>query len=355
MRVLVDIGHPAHVHFFKHAIRLLHQAGHQVMVTSRRKEMAAELLDELHIEHQILSGLGKHGMLSLALELVQRDVALGRVARRFRPHVMAAIGGTFIAHVGAALRIPSLVFYDTENATAQNLITYPLARCVVVPRCYDGWLPRRHLRYPGYHELAYLHPRYFQPDRQRAIAAGADPDRPTFLLRLVSWQANHDVGERGWNEALLEAVMERLSVVGKVVLSAEGELGERFEPLRYRGAFADIHHFMAACSMVVGESATMASEAAVLGVPAIYAAHTRRGYTDEQESRYGLVRNVRVLETGAMMEALEAQLALDAQQRQARRARLLEECVDVTRFIVTCIETGGSHPQALQDLDAAAP
>jgi len=40
---------------------------------------------------------------------------------------------------------------------------------------------------------------------------------------------------------------------------------------------------MAYCRAFIGESATMASEAAVLGVPAVYAAETGRSYTDEQE------------------------------------------------------------------------
>ena len=43
--------------------------------------------------------------------------------------------------------------------------------------------------------------------------------------------------------------------------------------------------------MIVGESATMSSEAAVLGVPAVMIATTGRGYTDDQERRYELVRH----------------------------------------------------------------
>ena len=119
-----------------------------------------------------------------------RDRALYKLAMSFRPEVMAGIGGVFIAHVGAMAGIPSVVFYDTENAMLQNAITYPFASCVVVPECYRAWVPRRrHIRYRGYHELSYLHPKYFTPDRERALANGLDPDRDTFLLRLVSWQA----------------------------------------------------------------------------------------------------------------------------------------------------------------------
>lgn len=77
----------------------------------------------------------------------------------------------------------------------------------------------------------------------------------------------------------------------------------------------------------------MASECAVLGVPAVYAAHTGRGYTDEQEARYGLVRNVRRLDWEPLRDAVEAVLEHDAAHWQGRRKVLLDECEDVTGVI----------------------
>ncbi len=81
VKVLIDISHPAHVHFFRHPLRLLQARGHEVLVTSRKKEMALDLLRELQIEHIELSAMGKRGMLSLARELVIRDLKLRRIVR----------------------------------------------------------------------------------------------------------------------------------------------------------------------------------------------------------------------------------------------------------------------------------
>ena len=116
MNILFDIGHPAHVHFFRHPIRILREHGHNIVVTSRIKEFALELLDELGIQHIPLSKLGKGGLLSLASELIKRDLALWKVAKKNNIEIMAAIGGVSIAHVTRLTGIPSLVFYDTENA-----------------------------------------------------------------------------------------------------------------------------------------------------------------------------------------------------------------------------------------------
>ena len=52
-----------------------------------------------------------------------------------------------------------------------------------------------------------------------------------------------------------------------------------------------IHHALYYADLFYGESPTMASEAACLGTPARYIDHKGRGYTDEQERKYGLVFN----------------------------------------------------------------
>jgi uncharacterized protein len=346
MRVLIDIGHPAHVHFFRRPIELLREQGHQILITSRKKEIAADLLDAYQMEHVSLSREG--GKTGLLGELVVRDFRLWRVVRQWRPDVMAAIGGIFIAHAGALARVPSLVFYDTENAKLQNLLTYPLATRVIVPRCYAAWTPaHRELRYPGYHELSYLRPPHFAPQREIALANGVAADRPTYLVRLVAWKANHDIGERGLTHDAVRRVVSRLGSHGKVLISSESALPEDLMGFRYQGDPAKIHHVMAYCAGFFGESATMASECAVLGVPAVYAANTGRGYTDEQEARYGLVRNARTLDSDTLDEAIAWLLSFPEGQGQALRQKLLDDTCDVSAFAVSVIQARGQLPSPL--------
>ena len=340
MRVLIDIGHPAHVHFFKNAISELQRHGHEIIVTSRRKEFALDLLDALNLKHYPLSSLKKGGLISLGFELIKRNIGLYKVIRKHRPDIMAAIGGVNIAQIGKLTRTPSLVYYDTENAKLQNAITYPFASCVLVPRCYETWVPRkRHVRYAGYHELAYLHPKYFKADRDIAIDSGLDPDRNNFLLRLVSWQANHDVGENGLSTELVIKLINKLAGLGHVMISSESGLPESLQQYSYKGRVENIHHLMAFCTAHVGESATMASESAVLGVPAMYIANTGRGYTNEQEKRYHLVSNIATLTWETIEPALDKILQTPQQTWRERKQQLLEDTIDVTQYIVDCIES----------------
>lgn len=339
MRILFDITHPAHVHFFRNPINLLQGEGHEVCVTTRDKDCTLELLKRFGIDYHCISKQNSGKAFGMARELVLRDFALWRVARRLQPDVLAAIGGIWAAHVGWLLRKPSVVFYDTETARLQNALTYPLATRIVVPRCYQGKLPeQKTVRYNGYHELSYLHPDYFTPNREIALANGLASTGDTFLIRLVSWKASHDVGLKGWSAELLDAVVQYLSERGHVIISAEGELPGHFEPLRYNGDAAQIHHLIAHCRACLGESATMASEAVALGVPGIYAAPSFRGYMTEQQDRYGMAAFVPQPSTEAIAEKVDYFLGLTKTELGARHQKLLHECLDVPEFIANTLE-----------------
>lgn len=332
--ILIDVCHPAHVHFFRNPIGILRSEGHTVHVSSRDKDVATRLLDAAGIVHHPL-GRAASSPIGLLRELAVRDWALWRLARKFDVDAIVALGGTFAVHAATLHRVPSVVFYDTEMARLQNRITYPLATRVVVPRCYQGWLPSgRSERYAGYHELSYLHPDRFRPDRVRARAGGLHDERPTFLVRLVSWTANHDIGEKGLGESEIARIVGRLEAAGHVIISSESDLPERFAHLRYRGSPEELHHLMAFCSGYFGESATMASECAVLGVPAVYAARSGRGYTDEQEARYGLVHNVRSLDPESIGAGLEWLLDRTPEDLSSARQSMLDECIDVADHVV---------------------
>ncbi|ARN73027.1 DUF354 domain-containing protein [Oceanicoccus sagamiensis] len=334
MKVLFDVNHPAHVHFFKWPIKLLKEQGVDVVITSRKKDVALKLLAEMGVDSLVLSSQGS-GVLGLLKELLIRNFRLYKVVKQERPDVMLSVGGTFIAHVGLLTRVPSLVFYDTENAILQNGITYPFATEVHVPECYEGSVPKKkERRYKGYHELSYLHPDYFTPDKAIAEASGVDLSRNNYLIRLVSWQASHDIGEQGWSEEVLSRVIERLSKQGKVLISTEADLPERFAQWIYDGKASDLHHVIAFCSMVVGESPTLASEAAVLGVPAIYVHDQGLGYTNEQEKKYGLVKNVFSLEWDLLSVSIDQILSADSNLYLEQRKLLLDETIDVVGYVV---------------------
>jgi len=332
VRLLIDILHPAHVHFFRHFRTAMLEAGHDVVVTARAKDVAVDLLEELSIPHEVLST--QRSGIGLAGELATRTARLVNRARKDRPTVLTGIMGPSIALAGKLLRIPSVVFYDTEFATRTNRFVYPLASYVCTPDSYAAPVRGNHIAYPGYHELAYLHPDRFEPDRDRLSSFGLQPDEPYSVVRFVSWEASHDAGEVALTPAQKREIVKELGRRGRVLISSEAPLPVDLAGNALHGPVGDIHHLLAFSRVMVGESATMASEAAMLGTPAVFIATTGRGYTDDQERRYGLVRYFQPV---AFEEALEAAVDLagkDGQWRKERRQLLLDDKIDVTGWMV---------------------
>lgn len=337
MRILIDILHPAHVHFFRNFRAEMTNRGHQVCITARDKDRSVELLQAFGLPYQQISRQ-KSGA-GLAVEMGQRTARLMSVMRRFRPDVMTGIMGPSIALAGAVRRVPAVVFYDTEFAVQTNRIVYPLAHSVCTPDSYQGKVPGRHLQYAGYHELAYLHPNRFQPDPAVLGDFGIGPDEPYSIVRFVSWQAVHDRKERGLTAKQKLHLVEVLQRRGRVLISSESPLEGHLADLAVPGRVEQIHHLIAHARLVVGESATMSSEAAVLGVPAVYIATTGRGYTDDEERRYGLVRHFTEDKYDLALSAVEEISAEPAETWRTARQRLLDEKIDVTAWMIDYFET----------------
>lgn len=340
MRVLVEILHPAHVHFFRNAIVEWRELGHEVLVLSRDKDVANQLLIAYGIPFLSISRLGRT-KLGLLGEMVVRDLRMLREALRFQPDVLIGIMGVTIVQVARVLRKPAIVFYDTENAKITNRFVYPLAHSVCTPACYQGKVRGTHIRYPSYHELSYLHPKRFTPDPQVLSRAEIDPSRPFFILRFVSWQASHDLGEQGFSLELKRRFVSTLQDHGRVLISSEAPLPEDLEPLRFSAPPEDMHHFVAFATLLIGESATMASEAAVLGTPALYIADTGRGYTDELSERYALVHNFTLKEADKALRKAQSLLLIPnlREGSQMRREKMLSERIDATEWLMRYVES----------------
>ncbi len=337
MRILFEIVHPANVLFFLRPIRRVMERGDQILIVSRHKDVAGQLLDSLHLQHVPLSSAGR-GVLGLGTELITRDLRLLRVARKFRPQVMIGYGGVAISHVGKVLGIPAISFYDTEVATLQTSITWPFITHLYVPASYRGRGPDgRMSRVPGTKELSYFHPSAFRPDRDVATRAGYEHGRENYFIRVVSWRANHDIGKQGWSEETLSNLVRFLAARGRVHISSERDIPPELLQYRYEASPSDVHHLLAHCRLYIGESATMACEAAMLGTQSVYASDDFRGYIDELNDA-GLVIKVPTENMFSITDIVGRLLAEPHEVFLRNRAAYLQDKPDWADAVVAAID-----------------
>jgi predicted glycosyltransferase len=331
MRILVDIGHPAHVHFYKNAIRHFEGKGHEVKITARQKDIALQLLDAYDFDY-INFGLHKKGMAGKSVGLLNRDMKLLNVAKKFKPDVLTGVHNMYVAHVGKIIDKPTVIFTDTEHGVINNKLTFPFTSVICTPSSFKADLGKKQVFYEGFHELAYLHPNHFKPDPAVLSELRLDKGEKFIIFRFVSWEASHDVAQAGLTADEKMKYLKALEEHGRVLITSEAELGKQFEKYKIKLAPEKIHDLLYYATMYIGEGGTMGSEAAVLGTPSIHC-----GVFEDLRDNFGLIH---IYDNGR--EGLERALELlktDAKSKwQTNRAKMLKRKIDVNKFIIKQIE-----------------
>jgi hypothetical protein len=340
MRILFNIGHPAHVHLFKNLIWNLEKRGHKCKITTVNKEVSLQLLESYGFGYDVV-GNAKSSLFSKATEMIKIEYRLYEIAKLFDPDVLVGgVGNVYVAHVGKLIRKPSIVFDDTEHAKIEHFLLDPFASVICTPSCFKKDLGKKQIRYNGYHELAYLHQNYFSPNPAVLNEIGLNKDDKFVVLRFVSWNASHDIGQHGI-QSRIELVKE-LEKYGSVLITSEGPLGKELEKYKIKVSPEKLHDLLYYATLYIGEGATTASECAVLGTHAIYTNTLRLGYTDEEEDKYNLVYNFsdkNTMEKHTFDKALELLDNKDLKNEgKKKREILLKDKIDVTAFMIKLIE-----------------
>jgi len=336
---MVGIAHPKQVHFWKNIINNLEEDGHEVEIVAWKKDITLYLLNVYGFKYEVI-GKNYKGLMRKAYGLLESDFKAFKVARNFKPDILLA-GSPALAHVSKIIGKPHIDFIDTEHANIANWLTYPFSDAICTPSCFRKEINSdKHLIYNGYMELAYLHPNYFKPDANVLDALGLSKDDKFIIMRFVSWGASHDIGDKGFTNK--EKVIKSLEKYGQVLITSEGKLSSKLEKYKITLAPEKIHHVLYFASLYIGESAPMAAESAILGTPAIFVSTSKRGYTDELESKYGLVYNFsepKTMEKCALEKAFELLNDNNTKKKwKEKRMKMLSEKIDVTRFIINLIE-----------------
>ena len=341
MNVLIDIGHPKEVNIFRNVIRELEGRGHIVKIVARDKENTAALLDAYGFTYD----LGEHynKLTNKVLGILKNDFLLYKISKKFKPDIF--VGSSYTAQVSKLFKKPHIGVADTEIASLAIRLMMPFTNAICVPSCFSRDLGSKEVRFNGYYELAYLHPNYFKPNPSILEELNLSKGDKYILLRFSSLGAHHDIGVKGFDFSSSKETLKFIKKIedyGQVFLTSEIKLEKELEKYRLNVSSTSFHSFVSFATMYMGDGASMAAEAAILGVPSIYISTTRRGYLDELEGRYDLAYTISDRDV-----ALEKAITLLQQddlkeKKKQKREKMLKEKIDTVEFIVDVIEKWGS-------------
>jgi len=331
MRFIFDLGHPAHFHLFKNPISALKESGHKVEIIARRKDCLGALLERVGWSYRAVGRRGQ-GLVSLGW---QNFGALRiAVSMAHREKADFIVGTSIVAGPAGRLTGATSVVFNEDDAKTVPIfakLTYPVAHYVVTPDCLKfEEHGKKHITHPSYHELAYLHPKNFSPDREILKKYGLEEKRYV-IARFSALRAHHDIGARGISKDLWEKI-ERLLDGYEVVKSIEKEGGaHKIEPW-------DMHHILALAKMIISDSQTMTVEGSVLGIPSvrINTFVGRSTVINELENEYKLAIGILPDSEEEILNTIERILGDEATEQiwSERRGCLLKDKVDLSQWMI---------------------
>jgi len=350
MRVLIDIGHPAHVHLFKNFYSEMISRGHDCLVTVREIPSAIRLLQIFKIPF-ISIGSKSDGLLKKAMNQVYYNKQVYSIVRDRKIDIGLGTSIT-LAHVSAVSGMKSLLF-DDDDDKVQPLMTlfgHPFADHVVSPDSLRGKRRKSNtVYYYGYHELAYLHPEIFTPDQSVLADLGISRGEIYFILRFNAFKAHHDRSAQGLSDPQKIQLVHYLEQHGRVIITSESATNELLRKYLLKISPEKIHSLLYFSKMLIGDSQTMTSEACALGVPSLrcnsFAA--RLAVLEEEEKKYGLTYSFRPDEFESLMARLDSLLSNDFlhDEWQAKRKRMLNDKINVTAFMIWLVE---NYPESIK-------
>lgn len=335
MKIIVDIAHPAHVNFFKNALRALSRDGHRVVVTGLRRGKLPRILEDELAEFPI-HYVGKHRGTKFSIIV---EANLLKVFRLFffvlkeRPDFGLSVGSFTLGGVLKLFGKPNVQFDDDperpvnvflEKLTSTRLFFPP----IVAPQPDVGTMN-------ALKEWAYLSPRYFSATTEGLSSYGLTPKHYIFAREVSTGSLNYADQEAN----TIASLADQLPAQGPVLLSLEDKQAKGAYPAHWivlQEPVPDIHSLLYHSSLVISSGDSMAREGALLGVPSLYVGNRDMRANAMMEERGMLFRCSASQAPDLVDRIVGKTLAVPAQDEF--RAQLLADWDDITQLIVNQVD-----------------
>lgn len=258
--ILFLIGHPAHVHLFRNFFKSNMKENY--FVAALDKDITLDLLRHYNIDFIRIKRAKGTRKLARIWELIRVETVLFFLLIRKKIRIAVSTGGGLLFLPAKILGIKNIIVNEDDYKAVKIYArySYPNAYRIIKPDALSYENFPNDIYHNSYHELAYLHPDNFEPDKS-VLEKYCLKEKKYIIVRLSALKAHHDSNAKGISKELYSKI-KKLTKDYDIVESIEGSKTHRIEPW-------DMHHVMAYAKMLICDSQTMTMEASVLGIPAV--------------------------------------------------------------------------------------
>lgn len=334
MKILFDIGHPAHVHLFRNFISYLINHKHKIHIITRDKDITNKLLDYYNLPYDCIS-YPAFNNLSRLKELSIRNYKLLKLNHKEK-YDLSFGTSVSIGILSLLSKNISLNFNEDDDniVPLYALLAYPFSTKIINPIClqYSKWKKKRIL-HNSYHELAYLHPNNFSPDISILKKYNLSPYN-YIIIRNSALKAHHDTGAKGIEKEIWHRIFDLIRN-DKLIYSFEDKKSHQIDPW-------DMHHVLSFAKLLISDSQTMTAEAAVLGVPSIrYNSFVGKiSYLEELEQRFELTYGYKPGQEKNLIEMLTHLISNKniKDEWSLKMKKMLTEKIDLNQWTIDFFE-----------------
>jgi predicted glycosyltransferase len=330
--------------FFRHAVTLLHNSGHEVLCTSRKYREAVELAK---IKKLDLTFVGSHGgadRYDKLREGARRTYELAEVIKQFGPDVAVSFSSPEGTRVAFGLGIRHIGFNDSPHSESVAKLTVPLTSKLYCPWVipYSAWsgygiAKKNIVHYRALDPAAWL--KHHNDDMQEVKQ---DKKMMMILLRLEESKASYIADKKVSTTKMIDSFVNELWHSANIVVlcryedqiaEIESRYGNKVQVLR---EVVDGITLINSTQLFVGAGGTMTAEAALLGKPTISIAPIQF-YVDKYLVKSGLVKRANnsrsLVRLGMKMISDERYI----QTQKKRATRILGRMEDPTERMINAL------------------
>ncbi len=261
--------------FFRRAVTLLQDSGHDVLCTSRQYREAVELARIKKLNLTIVGSHGGAGRYDKLRQSASRTFELAEVVERFRPDVAVTFSSPEGARVTFGLGIKHIGFNDSPHAEAVARLTIPLTSKLLCPWVipYSAWTgygiaKRDIIRYHALDPAAWLkhddHQTHEVEQGKRTILLRLEESKASYIAdrKLDTGKTIDDFVNELWQSANIVVLCRYQDQIAEV----EARYGSKVQVLK---DVVDGTALIKSAQLFVGAGGTMTAEAALLGKPTI--------------------------------------------------------------------------------------
>ncbi|MEX1130403.1 MAG: DUF354 domain-containing protein [Candidatus Woykebacteria bacterium] len=336
--------HPVDSHVIRHVnIELLNKAYETKILFSEKEDIIEDILKKDGFNYKKIGSI-KQSTLGKITSSIIFEMRLFLELMKFKPDLVFSPSSIYTGLISKILGIPLICWADTETATFNLKTSLPFIDSLLVPDSFYKNIGnnKKVVRFDSYKEIAYLHPKWFEPDRDILTKLNIKKNEKIVLMRFSALKAMHDIGLKSISEGMQKNILRHIKKIekyAKVFISmSEKDLDKEFQKYKLNIHPSEYASLLSYCTLYIGEGTTTASEAGVLGVPWINIQKTTRGYLIDQEYNYNLGFRIEDIDR-AFSKANELLQDKEIKTKWVeKREKLLNDKIDTTSFLLWFID-----------------